>query len=275
LEWSSLRAGFLDYLDSQNYSSAYKSDLLHYLDENVTSINGPSDVIGVFSRVKRGRRHLWLAMRVLFNYVEVLGLDTQILTMLRRALPKGANRTAPDLKVPSENEVENSLRLLHKAPRKYQVLYNLLLDSGLRLVEAASIVNNFRVENVERVGRFYRIEIGEFRGSKQAFYGYFTERTFKMLAAGTIEPLSHVAASRYYTKMGYVQPKYMRKFAFDSMIRLEVPESVADFIEGRVPKRVGAKHYMALRRQSDHYYGRYARRLEGLRGKLINAVGEI
>ena len=42
------------------------------------------------------------------------------------------------------------------------------------------------------------------------------------------------------------------------MIELEIPESVADFIEGRVPKRVGAKHYMALRRQADKFYGKYA-----------------
>jgi hypothetical protein len=28
--------------------------------------------------------------------------------------------------------------------------------------------------------------------------------------------------------------------------KLGVPESVADFIEGRVPKRVGARHYMKL-----------------------------
>lgn len=33
---------------------------------------------------------------------------------------------------------------------------------------------------------------------------------------------------------------------------------VADFIEGRVAKRIGAKHYMALRRQADGFYGRYA-----------------
>jgi intergrase/recombinase len=265
----------MDYLESQNYSTAYKADLLHYLDLNVTTIEGPQDVIGVFGRVKRGRRHLWLAMRVLFNYVEVLGLDPEVLSVLRRALPKGANSTAPDLKVPSESAVKNSISLLDRAPRKYQVLYNLLLDSGLRLVEAVSIVNHFKVENVEHVGRFCRVEVGEFRGSKQAFYGYFSEATFKMLSEVPIEGLGAVAASRYFTKMGYVQPKYLRKFAFDSMIGLEVPESVADFIEGRVPKRVGAKHYMALRRQSDHYYGRYVQRLEGLRGKLINAVGEI
>jgi hypothetical protein len=35
--------------------------------------------------------------------------------------------------------------------------------------------------------------------------------------------------------MGYVRPKYLRKFVFDKMVELGIPESVADFIEGRVP----------------------------------------
>ena len=55
------------------------------------------------------------------------------------------------------------------------------------------------------------------------------------------------------------------------MIGLEVPESVADFIEGRVPMRVGAKHYMALRRQADRFHKKYEKYLEGLRERsLIN-----
>jgi intergrase/recombinase len=94
-----------------------------------------------------------------------------------------------------------------------------------------------------------------------------TEATFKMLAKAPLEPLGCQAASRYYTKMRFIQPKYVRKFAFDSMIGLEIPESVADFIEGRVPKRVGAKHYMALRRQADRFYSRYDKYLKKLREK--------
>ena len=49
------------------------------------------------------------------------------------------------------------------------------------------------------------------------------------------------------------------------MIGLEIPESIADFIEGRVPMRVGAKHYMVLMRQADRFYGKYEEYLIGLR----------
>ena len=266
-----MRDGFIAYLNAQNYSDGYKRDVLGYLDRYVTTINGPANVISLFNGVKRGRRHLWLAMRVLFNYAEALGLDPDLLNILRKALPKGANRTNPDLKIPDENAIQKSLRLLREAPRKYQALYNLLLDSGLRLVEAIEVVNNFKAEDAEKIGNFYRIELGMFRGSKQAFYAYLSKRTFKTLSAEKIERLKYYTASRFYGKHGLVRGKYLRKFCFDKMLEIEVPESVADFIQGRVATKVGARHYANLRRQADHFYERYARYLDGLRSTKIYA----
>jgi len=51
-------------------------------------------------------------------------------------------------------------------------------------------------------------------------------------------------------------PFFFYKLAFETMIseKLSVPESVADFIEGRVPKKVGARHYTKLLRQADGHY---------------------
>ncbi|NIN51842.1 MAG: hypothetical protein GTN80_10065 [Nitrososphaeria archaeon] len=43
----------------------------------------------------------------------------------------------------------------------------------------------------------------------------------------------------------------------DKIIELENPESIADFIEGRVTRKISAKHYMALERQASKFYGRY------------------
>jgi uncharacterized protein YukJ len=47
-----MRAGFLDYMSSQDYSSGYSADLTSYLDRYVTTITEPKDVISIFSRVK-------------------------------------------------------------------------------------------------------------------------------------------------------------------------------------------------------------------------------
>ena len=81
-----------------------------------------------------------------------------------------------------------------------------------------------------------------------------TEPTLELVEEAAKTGINRKNASHYYNKYGYVSPKYLRKFAFDKMIELEIPESVADFIEGRVPKRIGAKHCMVLRRQADRFY---------------------
>ena len=51
------------------------------------------------------------------------------------------------------------------------------------------------------------------------------------------------------------------------MIELGVPESVADFIEGRAPKTIGAKHYIILLRQAKQYYPKYVEYLTNLKRK--------
>ena len=133
------------------------------------------------------------------------------------------------------------------------------------MIEAIRIIEDFSEEKLTAVDEFYRYDVGAFRGSKQAYYAYFTGSTFEVLHEAAGIRIKEKSASHYYCKYVLVSPKYLRKFAFDRMIELGVPESVADFIEGRVPKRIGAKHYMALRRQADRWYPRYAEYLKKLR----------
>ena len=54
------------------------------------------------------------------------------------------------------------------------------------------------------------------------------------------------------------------------MIELEIPESVADLIQGRTLKSVGAKHYMVLLRQAKKFYSRYAEYIRELRAFCLN-----
>lgn len=81
------------------------------------------------------------------------------------------------------------------------------------------------------------------------------------------EALDDRTASHHYSKIDHMAPKYLRKFAFDTMIseEMDIQESVGDFIEGRTPKRVGARHYTKLLRQADGHYRKYATYLEKFR----------
>jgi len=260
IQYSTLRSNFVEYLNSQSLGDKYKRDLIAYLDRWVMRpISAPSDIFRLFSEIKAGREHLWKGLRVLFNYLEAVGVSKDFLDGLRKALPKV--QSGIDLQIPDETSILESLRKLISIPKGYDALYHLLLDSGLRLIEAVKVLNEFK--GAEKINGFYRVPVGMFRGSKQAYYAYFTEATYQKMQVRT-EPIKPVNASHYFDKKGFINPKYLRKFAFDKMIELEVPESVADFIEGRVAKRIGAKHYMALARQANGFYGKYAEYLKGL-----------
>jgi len=78
------------------------------------------------------------------------------------------------------------------------------------------------------------------------------------------EKLSADATSKVCRRYGLVAPKYLRKFVFHKMLELEIPEGVADFIQGRAPKTVGERHYANLKRLADKYYPRYVEFLVSL-----------
>jgi intergrase/recombinase len=150
-------------------------------------------------------------------------------------------------------------------PIEYNALYNLLCDSGLRLIEATHVLNSFK--DAEYVNGFYRSEVAMFRGCKQSYYSHFSRYTLNLLHH-VERKLNEQIASTFFDKKNVVNPKYLRKYVFDKMIELEIPESVADFIEGRVPNRIGAKHYMALARQASNFYPKYLRHIENLRQRI-------
>ena len=268
IHWKEIRSDFISFIEAKKCDPQHQADMLRYLDKHLTLIWEPMDIVRLFAGVKAGRRHLWMGLRNLFNYLEIAGFDPIYLDRLRKALPKSASKCGIDLKVPREEEILDSLRRLKEVPAKYAVLYYVLLDSGLRLVEAVELMRSF--DGADTVNGFYRCQLGMFRGSKQAYYGHLTEHTRSLLSKANGEELKAGNASHYYQKYGFVNPKYLRKFAFDKMIELEIPESVADFIQGRVPKRIGAKHYMALARQASKFYPRYAEYIRRLRQKTLN-----
>jgi intergrase/recombinase len=238
------------YLDSERYSADYKGDILRYLNKYFTKLSSPTDIMRIFSRLERGQRHLWLAFRTVFNFLETTGFNTDTLAIYRKALP--TFQCGIDLQIPEIDQIIAGLRKLKNAKLEYVALYNLLLDSGLRLVESVKVVRE--IESAEQVNGFYRLTLADFRGSKQAYYAYFTRGTYEQILALNGDQVEALRAIDYYRRITQVtSPKYIRKFAFDKMVELEIPESVANFIEGRVAKRIGARHYMLLRRQADKY----------------------
>jgi len=263
VNWLENKAEFVEYLQSKRYNERYVQGILSYLGKNVTELREPMDIIRIFAKLSQGQQHnLNRAMRAFLNFLELKGVDNSYLNSLRKAIPQDI--VGVDLKFPVESEILDSLRRLNKMPLKYQALYSLLLDSGLRLTEAVRLINQF--EGATEIHGFYRCTLGYFRGSKLAYAAYFRPFTLELIRRNH-EKVADRTASHYFQKFGYVAPKYLRKFVFDTMISegFSIPESVADFIEGRVPKKIGARHYTQLLRQADGFYSKYAEYISQLR----------
>ena len=266
IAYSALRGNFQVYLQRYSREAAQKiqRDLDRFLFNRI--ISSPLDVMNLFQGLSPGQIHnLDRALRALLNFCLTLGYSEEWIARLKKAIPRDPEFM--DLKVPEENEVSESLRRISRLNPKYQSVWLICLESGLRLTEAVDLVNRFDQSRVTRLNGFLRIPIGSFRGSKIAYYAYFTEETLIKLKETGCAGLTRMNASQYFRKKGMLPAKYLRKFAFHKMVELGVPESVADFIEGRVPRTIGARHYMNLVKQADQYYPKYAEYIKSLKEK--------
>jgi len=248
--------------------------LIQYLEKYVKPIGKPMDLVKIFNGLTNSqRRHLKNGLRLLFNFYEAQGLaDKEFLDILRKNLPK--TNIGVDLRVPTEKEIVNSLKTLSEKDKtkRYFALYSLLLDSGLRLSEAVTIYNRFVTNKIrlEEHNGFYLIPLSLIRNTKQAYYCLLTDYTVAFLKRVDSPLIYWKLRGLPSKKFGVVNWKYLRKFVYSKMIELGVPESIADFIQGRVPKTIGARHYMNLRQKALQFYPRYTKYLQELRSKNLN-----
>ncbi len=168
----------------------------------------------------------------------------------------------PDLKVPSLEQITDSL----KRANKYKSVYLVLLWSGLRLNEAVHLINN--IDMLECVDKKYfkRCNIGLQRGRKQAFWAYLLELPRK-------QEITDRQVTSYAEKNNLVMPKYIRKFVATKMAELDIPPHIIDFIQGRAAKNVLMQHYAQLVGQADKWYPKYARWLQNQGLLLENSNG--
>jgi len=264
IDYRGLREEFIAWLRSKKLNEYYAKGMVSSLDRHIgdKQIREAMDIVNIFADVGGGRHELIPALHALLNFAKLKGFDRASIETLKEAIPK--REIGVDLKIPSEEDMVRSLRIVEKVDLlRHRVAFNLALDSGLRLTETVKLIDGFKADAVEKAEGFY-----------VAYYGFFTEYTMRLLTQLSEEEkkrLTDKNAGKYVQKLpGVVRCKYLRKFAFDKMIELGVPESVADFIEGRMPKTIGAKHYMILLRQAKQYYPKYAEYVTQLRQKAIN-----
>jgi len=262
-----VRRDYIKWMQANGRSEKYISTCLYYLDKYMSGreVREPDDIVDIFSKCKRGVNNLVKALRTLFNYyLEVKGYPEEFINSLRRPLPRETEGV--DLQVPTEEEVIKALRELNNGLLKYKALYWFVLATGIRKEHAISILNQFDLSRVTKIGSFNKYAIGMRGRTKAALIALFPDFVRDLIEelVGSGAKITPNGVTMYARKHRLVHVKYIRKFAYNAMIKAGIPESVADFLHGRAPRTVGSKHYLALADQADSHYPKYLRYLERL-----------
>ncbi|WP_457550092.1 integrase [Archaeoglobus sp.] len=257
IDYRKVKREFIKYLEQKKLHPDTAQRYIHYLDKYLTKpIRSQEDVFEIMNSCERGYNWLARSIRNLINfYVEVKGLDETVAEKLKKACkmkPTGVRAIFI-----SDNEiVEAWENHVINQPDDIRILFKLLVYSGVRASHAVPLLNTFdrsQLIEIEEKG-IARYPILEFsKGQKRGYFAYIPlEFAREELRRIKISYRDYTERARYKR----VSANTIRKWHYNFMIENEVPESVADFIQGRKPASVGAMHYLAVARQADRLYSR-------------------
>ncbi|MEL9999951.1 MAG: integrase [Desulfurococcaceae archaeon] len=158
-------------------------------------------------------------------------------------------KSGVDLYVPSDEEVLNALKTACSASEALCLVYRLLIYSGLRLSEVCKLLKEGEDKWIKANGS-WKYPLSWRRGAKQVFYCYTLEKPPRL-------SISEKWVSNWAAKNNVLNPKYVRKWVAMKMLSLGISEEVVNFIQGRIPQSVLAKHYLKLSLLADEAYKKY------------------
>jgi intergrase/recombinase len=238
-------------------SSEHVDSLLSYLDKYLSEpISNPRRLFELIEDVVKGKRQFSMGVRDLLKYYEAFSLMDEAELLKYRKVVK-IPRTKVDNYVPDDHRVISAYRLVNE--EKYKILFKLLTFSGIRLKESIYLLNIYDADKVITNDSIARYPLNLERGTKRVFYAYMPEEFSKKISR--LE-LDLVDAQQYLGRR--LPAKYLRKWHFNFLILNNVPESVADFIQGRAPSTVGSMHYLAKVKQADEWYAKVIPKLLSL-----------
>jgi len=157
-------------------------------------------------------------------------------------------KSGVDLKVPGADEIGRWLEAVRGI--EVELVFKLLLESGIRLREAVKVLNEYDEKNNVKEDGFYVYTLNWTRGPKKVFYVFHISSIAKT-------DITYNYAKNLLHEKG-IAPKYVRKFVTTKLAELGVSAEVIDFMQGRTPSSILGKHYLNLLALAKKDYRRYA-----------------
>jgi intergrase/recombinase len=244
------------WMDQKGFSQGYKSDIQRYLKpiEN-KEIHVLSELREIASNSSSS-----MVLTVIRAYINFL-LDNEIISeetaiYFRKALP--SRKTNPDGYVPTDNDIKRAYQGIEN--ERDRLLFQVLAFSGIRVTELVKMLMEFNKSKLITDDKISKYPLNYNRGNKRSQYVYMPTELAMKLHRFYIHKDTVSSNIRKYG----VAPKYLRKWFYNFLIINNVPESVADFIEGRAPESVGSMHYLSRVKQADYWYKKGISKLDSV-----------
>ena len=235
------------WMAQKEFSDSYKTEIKTYLkpleNRDISSITELREIVASSSSSM-----ILTVTRAYINFLlenEIISEETAV--YFRKALP--SRKTNVDGYVPTDQDVKNAYQKIRK--EKDRILFQILAFSGIRTTELVKMLREFDPSRLIDDKEISKYPLNYNRGNKRSQYVYMPTEIAVKLHRFYIHEDTVSSNLRNYG----IAPKYLRKWFYNFLIMNNVPESVADFIEGRAPESVGSMHYLSRVKQADYWYG--------------------
>ena len=247
------RSNFIEYLIKirnidKVLAMSYDSAIYRLLPDGVTNPKELEKIV-----IENRKDKLIKGLRNFFNYLEheeIYELNGYSLDQWRRRL-KLLKSNVREVYISDEELVEAYERI--KGNKQLRLCFKLLVFSGLRLKHLWEAMKGFDRSKLIIKDNIARYPVSYVSKSTKKSYWLY-------MPSSIIDELKPFKFNYWYyqkgIKLNKVDANTIRKWHLNKLIELGVPESIADFIQGRASVTVGSTYYLNKTKQADQWYNR-------------------
>ncbi len=191
-------------------------------------------------------------LRLILNYCETKELfTTDQLLQCRKKLKN--HKSGIDNYVPTDQEVQSTLSQLTPNNR---IVYLVYLVSGVRKVEGEYLLANLNKLTTQEKEGFVKVVMNYLRHNKNSYFCYLPIDIYNQLKATTTNKPSVSSLENEIKRKNLIPIKYCRKWFYTKCIELGIPDTIADYYQGRSANSVGSNHYLSRQLLADQNYSK-------------------
>jgi len=248
----SIDDGFLKWIQYQKYTPNHVAHLKSYFNRHFRRrcFLNHIELDQYIKQQKLSVHTIINTARVCLRYCEQLELMPEDVIKKYRSVLKIV-KSNNDFFVPSDDVVLTNYLKVKSVPN-YSIVYLVLATAGIRYTECLTFLKSYDKDKFIVQGNHVAYHVSHLRHTKNINNIHLPLFVFNKLIHVTN---SYDSLRQKFKRKGCTfSLKYLRKWHYNLMLYNNMPESVADFIQGRSNRSISANHYLAKSQQASFWY---------------------